>query len=248
MEFNIEASLRVPQPNHAQARTHSGDGSDFGAKIGLQNDAVSTSSRETVAFSEHSTQSLLSQSASVVTVVSEQADMGESALIALYELGLRAGHHLSHVSHYFMADTVQSSLITSVGNGATTCSEREPEALTLSAMQASTAFGTLSLSATPLSASCPDTEASSILREWAGYLGSQWPERRWQLLKRPDGVELLVRDYHLSHEEQADLAAELRARIPSSSQQPERIWLNGQVIWQTESVMTHSRTGGRHGD
>lgn len=247
LEFSIGTSLRVPQPDHAQARTHSDASSDFGAKLGLQNDADSTPNPEAAAFGERATQPLLNQSVSAVRVANEQAGMGASALIELYELGLRAGHHLSHVSHAFMADALQCSSIMSVGEDAAICPESAAETLTHAAMQASVAMGFVGLDATQLSASSLDNEASPIVREWAGYLGSQWPERRWQLLKRPDGLELLVRDYHLTHEEQENLVAALHARIPSSTQPPERIWLNGQVVWQAETAINHAMTGGHYG-
>lgn len=177
----------------------------------------------------------------------EQAGVDSSARIELYALSLRAGHHLSQVSHVFLADTIQPSLTPRIEDGTTFMADGSPETPALAAMSGLVAVAAVSLCATPSYALSSDMEASQTLREWARYLGSQWPERRWQLLTRPDGVELLVRDYHLSHEEQIDLVAELRARVPSSSPPPERIWLNGQVIWHAESVMSHSMTGGQHG-
>jgi len=174
-----------------------------------------------------------------------QSGTGSSSLIELYALGLRAGQHLSRVSHTFMAGTLQlGSMMSSKDDIAIiTCLVPEAEAI----MSYSTPMASATAGSSQSSSPTLDLETSSIVREWASYLGSQWPERRWQLIKRPDGLELLVRDYHLSRDEQEALVAELLARIPSSSQPPERIWLNGQMVWQAEPAPHHAMKGGRHG-
>lgn len=246
--LNIGTSFQIPQSEHAQSRTRIESASDFGAKLGLQSDASSTLHRESATFGERSTQQLVNQSTRTVQVANEQVGMKASALIELYALGLRAGHHLSHVSHAFMADTLQTASMMSVEDSVSIPAGCAPQALAVAALHdAVTTIESMSLTATQSSASSLDIDSSPIVREWAGYLGSQWPERRWQLMKRPDGLELLVRDYHLTHEEQVDLVADLRAHIPSSAQPLERIWLNGQVVWQAESALNQAMTGGHYG-
>ena len=64
------------------------------------------------------------------------------------------------------------------------------------------------------------------------YLAQKWPERSSLLLPRGNGIELLIRDYHLTPDEQESLVAELLVRMRAQAAQPQQIWINGQCVWQ----------------
>ncbi len=247
MEFKVGVSFLTPQAEQSQARQHTKSVSDFGAKLGLQSDSSAVPNRETAAFEERSLQLSTNQSSKAVQLASEQSGVGASTLTELYALGLRAGHHLSHVPHAFMADTLSTGSMISIEDEAGAILGSMPRALADAAIPLSVAVQSASIGTSQSSLLSLEGEAPSSMRELMGYLSSQWPERRWQLMKRPDGLELLVRDYHLSHEEQEQLVAELRARSSASTQPLDRIWLNGQVVWQAQAALNHAMTGGHYG-
>jgi len=222
MECSPGVSFQLPPPVPGSARPVRSGGADFAAKLGLQSDARP------------------------LLILKASAD--QSAQMALYGLCLHAGRHLSQVPHVFQSDTVQVCSTRHVGAESISFADMSVHALVPPVMHPAESVGALSRSTASSGLMIPETESSAVVRERAEYLGSQWPARRWQLLKRPDGLVLLIRDYHLSCEEQADLVAALSARMPVSSLPPERIWLNGWLIWQAESVSTNFYSGGQHGD
>ena len=69
------------------------------------------------------------------------------------------------------------------------------------------------------------------------YLTSRWPQRHFQFLPRGKGLELLVRDYHLTSQERNELIGELARRASSMPERPQQIWLNGQSVWQASSFL-----------
>lgn len=247
--FKVGISLWVPQPEQSHARSPLASDSDFGAKLGLQNDSSSTPHHEATGLGERTAVLPANLSNKAVQSINEQAGISSSELIELYALGLRAGHHLSRVPHAFIANTLQTDSSASLEQSVIGNKSGSPSALSSTALHYSAVVESVNLNRTQFSVSSSDSEASPVVREWASYLSSQWPERRWLLMKRPDGLELLVRDYHLSHEEQVLLVDELRARIPSSTQPPDRIWLNGRVIWQSDTFPNQDQgiTGGHYG-
>lgn len=261
MGVKVGVSLWVPQPEHSALRTRTDSASDFGSKLGLSRDKGASSGQTAASpagtqgqgaglaaatahpshASEALQQELLRRDSHL------QGETGGAGVLELYALGLRAGHHLSHVPQAFLA-SMTSMLPTSPLDAMTGHHPhvRDEDASVVGASR-QPAQGS-GLVPEPWSlASTEDVAAEPLTRDWAGYLASRWPERRWQVLARPDGLELLVRDYHLTGEEQDALVADLLSRMPASSQPPGRIWLNGRVVWQAESPSTSRVTGGHHG-
>lgn len=266
MDVKAAPSFRPQVPEQTSMRSYADNGSDFSAKLGLRRDPDVTLHQEVQASREEvmhqalqTTQTvdrqMASQRLTVVAAANEQVvrsqgmqgEVRPDALMELYALSLRAGHHLSHVPHAFLAD-IQALQAVGMGGGVTASDAINVPSNTLAQMVGPALVSDgMSPTAEQGRALGHDLEPSLVAREWARYLGTKWPERRWQLLTRSDGLELLVRDYHLTHEEQDALLTDLLAHMPSSSQAPERIWLNGQLAWQSESSLHHSVTGGHHG-
>ena len=70
------------------------------------------------------------------------------------------------------------------------------------------------------------------------YLAQKWPQRSSLVLPRGNGIELLIRDYHLSADEQESLVDELLVRMHAQPAQPEQIWINGRSVWQRPSSLS----------
>lgn len=170
-------------------------------------------------------------------------------LVESYPLGLQAGHHLSYVAHTF-ADSVLDGAVTdtqasSVLADATSVPHLEAPAL----ISNSAPHAEARLANNPLlvaQSQGGEAEAAPLSHEVAGYLSSRWPDHRWQLLAHQDGLELLIRDYHLSGDEQKELAADLLTRLAQSTQSPERIRINGQVVWQASPPASGIAAGETH--
>lgn len=52
-----------------------------------------------------------------------------------------------------------------------------------------------------------------------------------------EGIDLMVRDYHLSTEDEHALADELMRYMKSRPQQTGSLWLNGRLVWSSEYSM-----------
>jgi len=222
LAFNTGVSFQLPQPVPATARAARCHGADFAAKLGVRSDGR--------------------------PMVVHKAGAEPSARMALYAWGLHAGQHLSQVPHAFQAYTAKASATPPEENQVASLTVVRPGTpVTLTKSPVAT-IAVAHQRAEPSGALYRDAEPSPVLHEKAECPGGTWRARRWQLLKRPDGLSLLVRDYHLSCAEQADLAAALSARLPACWPSLECIWLNGRIIWQAEAVPTQLIAGGPHGD
>lgn len=74
-------------------------------------------------------------------------------------------------------------------------------------------------------------------RALSARLAEVWPDRRFQLIEREQGIDLMVRDYHLSTEDEHALADELVRYMKSRPQQTGSLWLNGRLVWSSEYSM-----------
>lgn len=168
-------------------------------------------------------------------------------VLELYALGAQAGHHLSYVPQVFLWDWQEPSSVQIRGQGIGLVPESgalEGQSQTpTTAFAGSTAGGPADAEAWPSDAA---DEQIPVIRQLIGYLSTRWQDRRCQLLPREQGVELLIRDYHLSAEERASLIDDLSRQLAQISERPLRIWLNGEPVWQAAPV-GHSSQGDSHG-
>lgn len=158
--------------------------------------------------------------------------------LELYALGLQAGTHLSHVPAGLLASAEAAYRanagmpLTQVpqGNYRTMSSPSSP------AMSDSDPISAGGLGAATRLAAPGNDPVADLYEHLSAWLARKWPERNCLLLPRGSGVELLIRDHHLSADEQASLLAELLQRLPGSDASPQRIWINGQPVWQREPL------------
>ena len=157
--------------------------------------------------------------------------------LELYDLGLRAGSHLSHVPSALRASAeaaykANGTLLTALPDDTT---ERLPQAPAPALMAEATESSAVALPAT--TSATDGSEALTTLDErMNAWTARQWPERNCLLLPRGNGLELLIRDHHLDADEQQALLTELLRHLPGSGVDAQRIWINGQPVWQREPL------------
>jgi hypothetical protein len=158
---------------------------------------------------------------------------GDTQTVELYALGSLAGHHLSQLPDVFIQ---AASAINTSGPRVLTASAVVVETPAKAAAPLTAVSDAASLLPTVTSRPQQAREIPGVsdpAQQLESYLATQWPDRRYQVVRRgQDEVELLVRDYHLDSKEQDALVADLCRHMSSMPKQPVQIWLNGRSVWQ----------------
>lgn len=256
MGLNIGVSLWV-EPAVGQRGTASGASEqDFARQVGLQAPPSRPQAESQQALpaplSAGPHQALatpgatqLSQLLSSNSQVLHQAPAAQ--VLELYALGALAGHHLSYVPQVFLWAGQESSSVQIRAQDiavvpAPAGLEGQPQK-PITAFAGSSVGGAVDAETKPRDFA---DEQVPVIRQLLGYLSTRWQDRHCQLLPREQGVELLIRDYHLSAEERSSLINELSRQLARISERPLRIWLNGEPVWQAAPV-GHSSQGDAHG-
>lgn len=155
--------------------------------------------------------------------------------VELYGWGSLAGHHLSHRPGSFEAGGVPRATLL-----AAQLSTLEQAAAPLPEQGQRPHVGGTPLVVAALSLPGEAQPAGAVgaldQGQLAAFLTQRWPERRLLLLPRDNGTEVIIRDFHLSEEEQHRLARDLQHFLQGSGEPLERIWVNGQQVWQREPI------------
>lgn len=274
MGFNVAASLWVATSEHPNMRLQPETSSDFGSKLGLQSSTNQETQQQVESRAENAARDAHSLDAQQLThqITTQQAaktalardlalrsyglqgggvngDAVSPALVESYPLGLQAGHHLSYVAHTFADSALDSAMTDTQASSVLADAASAPHLEAPALVSNSAQHAEVRQANSPLllaQSQGGESDAAPLSNEVAGYLSSRWPDHRWQLLAHQDGLELLIRDYHLSGDEQKELAADLLTRLSQSTQSPERIRINGQVVWQASPPASGIAAGETH--
>ncbi|MHA6194743.1 hypothetical protein ACX3YG_10275 [Pseudomonas wadenswilerensis] len=245
MDFKVAVSLwNLPQNQAMPASEPTGGSSDFRSRLGLdrQQDAPHEQPAGQQPPHEHGAgQDQLPGQPPARQVLDQQRNHAQRPQhnpgLELYDLGLRAGSHLSHVPGALRASA--EAAYKANGTLASVLQSDEPGQPPPTPVPSVTAKAAeSSVVALPVVTSTTDgSDALAALdQQMTAWTARQWPERNCVLLPRGNGVELLIRDHHLDADEQHALLAELLRRLPGSGVDAQRIWINGQPVWQREPL------------
>ncbi|WP_220815865.1 hypothetical protein [Pseudomonas paralcaligenes] len=156
----------------------------------------------------------------------------------LYVWGGLAGHHLSYMPGSFGVGAVSPATpsqaqASSVAQEAVALRGTDP--LLRSTSGSPETAAPLSLPRGPQSAMDP-MKPLPEQGHLAAFLTQRWPERRLLLLPRDDGTEVIIRDFHLSEEEQNTLARDLQQFLHNTGEPLGQIWANGRLVWRREPI------------
>ena len=235
MEFKLGASLWGASADAKAMAPQQEPTADFGKKLGLaarqetpSGDSQPLPERDLAKGDQLDWQASLLQ-------LAQRQDARSPAQVELYGWGSLAGHHLSHLRGSFEADGIPK-----VAPLAAQVSTLEQAAAPLPELgQRPHVGGTpLVVAALSLPGEVQPTEVAGALDQGqlAAFFTQRWPERRLLLLPRDNGTEVIIRDFHLSEEEQHRLAQDLQHLLQGNGEPLERIWVNGQQVWQREPI------------
>lgn len=254
MDFRVEVSLWNRQGNNSgQPAGQPNVAANFGDKLGLKSQTLAQEQpRDTAAQgAQQDSPRADAPLAEAVLLPSETvADKAQAALlqqrqlaqlsgvVELYPLGMRTGQHLSHLPYGFLQSAEQAAQ----GYNAMAEVQRAPVVMPAPAAQqtATQVQASADAFASNSSHQVSDTEGGeAVLAEQLSlYLAQKWPQRSSLVLPRGNGIELLIRDYHLTADEQESLVDELLVRMHAQPTQPEQIWINGRSAWQRPSSLS----------
>jgi hypothetical protein len=237
MEFKLGASLWGASADAKPMAPQQEPAEDFGRKLGL------ATRQET---QPHDRQPLPEQG----SVHSDQAEWQAALLqleqrkaprsapqVELYGWGSLAGHHLSHMPGAFAGDSLPLAMprLLQAGAGLTagqTALSTEPTPTAMGSVRSQP------VASLPTPATSPSVRDASATESGAlqAFLAQRWPERRLLLLPRDNGTEVIIRDFHLSEEEQRTLARDLQHFLQGTGEPLEQIWVNGRLAWQREPI------------
>lgn len=245
MDFRLEASLwqspAAPRPEAGEADS----GRDFKQKLDVsalgadkRNDPEPAAPEEAPSPEMIAEMAFRSLAESTRRRTSVQAVRREG-IEELYTLGLQAKGHLSYQAGLFGPEVAalaaalpksEAGERTGKGQGGT---EAPLQAFSGTAGARSPVSGqSFADRESVLRVAAPEGQ-----RALSARLAEVWPDRRFQLVEREQGVDLMVRDYHLSAEDEDALADELVRYMKSRPQQTGSLWLNGRLVWSSEYSM-----------
>jgi len=246
MAVKVGVSLWTTATDQQRFPPREAPAEDFGRKLGLRDNAPGSGehmdrqssgqslSEQRLASSAFSEPDLSLIRRSDAGRVSETMTAG---VLELYALGARAGHHLSYSPQSFLA--AQAEAVRSSVTAEPTPSVDSSDSRLISSTPSVTGITSTKLveqsQAQPAGLEVDGQDAVSP--PLLSYLTSKWPQRHFQFLPRGKGMELLVRDYHLTSQERNELIGELSRRASSMPERPQQIWLNGQSVWQASSFL-----------
>lgn len=242
MEFKLGASLwGLPTAGRQSATVQQEATEDFGKRLGLPSAPQIESQPEQTATNSgwqlHTELGL-----KVLPQMSSGQDVGRHSVPSeLYVWGSLAGHHLSHVADAFDGNgnvPVGFAISRAHPIADAVCQDGENvDGQSMPVVHADVVMGS------GLSISAPaelNVRHASGAQSLAGFLAQRWPERRLLLLPRDQGVEIVVRDFHLSAEEQQVLSRDLQRFMPQATEPLEQIWINGQSVWKRAPLHPNS--------
>lgn len=253
MDFRVEVSLwNMHGAHNGQAAAQLNVASDFSDKLGLntqtqaqeqdQDQEPSKQADDGETWSADAPQSesalLPNKLPSAVAYHTQAALLQQRQLaqlpgvVELYPLGMQAGQHLSHMPYGFLQTAEQAAQrYAAMAEGQVALADTHAPEPQQVAAQAEISAAVVANSPSQLPAHAEGGEAV-LTEQLSLYLAQKWPERSSVLLPRGNGIELLIRDYHLTPDEQESLVAELLVRMRAQAEQPQQIWINGQCVWQ----------------
>jgi hypothetical protein len=259
MDFRVEVSLWNMYGSHnGQAPAQLNVASDFSDKLGLKTQSQTQeqhhqeqpqeAGKQADEHEPRAADAPLAEAAlvpSVATVNVAQAMLIQQHQLAqlpgvaeLYPLGMQAGQHLSHLPYGFLQSAEQTDQLydamAAQQNAPTVTHDPVFQQTAAQAESRADAFARN----TSLLARNTDVGETSSVEQLNRYLAQRWPQRSSLLLPRGNGVELLIRDYHLTPEEQDSLVTDLLLRMRSQNTPPQQIWINGQSVWQLAPPMS----------
>jgi hypothetical protein len=254
MDFRVEVSLWNRQGNNSgQQAAQPNVAANFSDKLGLKSQSQAQEQPSDTAGKGAQQDSARADAplAEAALLPSETgADQAQSALlqqrqlaqlpgvVELYPLGMRAGQHLSHLPYGFLQSAEQAAQL----YGSMAVDQTAPAVTHAPAPQQTAEQAQISADAFARSSShqVSNTEGGEAVsaEQLSLYLAQKWPQRSSLVLPRGNGIELLIRDYHLAADEQESLVAELLVRMHAQPAQPEQIWINGRCVWQRSSSLS----------
>ncbi|NWB95797.1 hypothetical protein HX882_07855 [Pseudomonas gingeri] len=251
MAVKVGGSLWTQATDQQRAPQRENQGQDFERKLGLRDNSKLSSeqlNRQQDLHGVFGQRSSTSAQGEAVLGQLMHTDLGRisgahmAGVLELYALGAHAGHHLSYAPQAFLAAQDMEALAQDAAVRASfTPSSEIPQAQERVSTLDSGAPKTVGQ---PLIEPAPvesvETE-NAAARHLSSHLTLRWPDRNFQFLPRGKGLELLVRDYHLTPQERDVLIDELSRQASSMSEPPRQIWLNGQSVWQAPSFLNDSQ-------
>lgn len=249
MDFRVEVSLWNRQGNNSgQQAAQLNVAADFSDKLGLKtqtqaqeqhSDSAGQGGQQETSLADAplAEAALLPNDAvadQAQAAVLQQRQLAQLPGVAeLYPLGMQAGQHLSHLPYGFLQSAEQTAQLydaMAVGQAAPSVTRvPAPQQIAEQAQISADAF----VRNTSQQVSSTDGGEAIFAEQLSLYPAKKWPERSSLLLPRGNGIELLIRDYHLTPDEQESLIAELLVRMRTQLAQPEQIWINGHCVWQS---------------
>lgn len=155
-------------------------------------------------------------------------------IVALYDLGQLAGHHLSYAPSGLDTGNEQFSLTELTPDKPLLRSGKTmPTADTSVALHHQETGAWMSSAVSDGEYSTPLEQArNSASTTLSELMVRRWPERSLMILPRESGLEIVLRDYHLTREESDQLARDLQSYFGGSDEPLEQIWVNGHCLWQ----------------
>jgi hypothetical protein len=232
MEFKLGASLWAKTADSQPMAPQQERTEDFGKKLGLplQQQQLPNERQPQQQWADGNDQERLAAQLQLAQRKGERA----APQVELYGWGSLAGHHLSYLPGMLQSGSLMpaAAQITQQQWGqaaADIAAHAGADAVLPGVATPTAALVALSTRSTPAAEQAAPEQAPL-----AAFLAQRWPERRLLILPRESGTEVIVRDFHLSADEQQTLTHDLRQFMRSSGEQLEQIWVNGQRVWQRE--------------
>lgn len=254
MDFRVEVSLWNRQGNNnGQQAAQPNVAADFSDKLGLKSQTQAQEQpRDTAGQGARQDSPRVDAPLAEAALLSGEivADQAQATLlqqrqlaqlpgvVELYPLGMRAGQHLSHLPYGFLQSAEQAAQ----GYDAMAEVQRAPVSMHAPAPQQTATQAQISAEAFVSNSSqqVSNTEGGEaiVAEQLSLYLAQKWPQRSSLVLPRGNDIELLIRDYHLTPDEQESLVDEMVMRMHGQPAQPEQIWINGRCVWQRPSSLS----------
>lgn len=254
MDFRVEVSLWNRQGNNnGQPAAQPNVAANFSDKLGLKSQtqaqeqprdsagqsAQQDSPRADVPLAEGALLPSETVADQAQVALFQQRQLAQlPGVVELYPLGMRAGQHLSHLPYGFLQSAEQAA------QGYNAMAEVQRTSVVMPAPAAQQTANQVQASADAFASnsshlvSNADGGEAIFDEQLSLYLAQKWPQRSSLVLPRGNGIELLIRDYHLTSDEQESLVDELLVRMHAQTEQPEQIWINGRCVWQRPSSLS----------
>ena len=155
-------------------------------------------------------------------------------LAELYELGLRAGGSLSHLTTLFgrFQNDVETLDVEKALPVSPPVNLNESVLMPVQESRSQfkpQAFGDMVNRLTVEWRKGP-VSSDELQRETSTFFAARLPEKRWQLVSNQESLSLLIRDYFMTEDERSSLLADLLSRLAVLGMEPTNIWVNGHSL------------------